>query len=341
MRGSDPGVRRDHALGGGGVVRRHRRPTARARGPTGPSRFAEVAIDPTYLLYRAGSSIASFVPDVALFRAAAAVGTVVARRDAKRREVVRRNLARVVDPDVLESTVDEAFRSYARYWMEALRLPKPGLAEIQRRTATVDGLDNIARYLDVGRGVIFVSPHLGSYDVAGAWLASYGWRMLAVAEELEPPELFEMFRSLRRSVGVEVLPAGKGSTARALLSALRDGGAAGLVADRDITGSGVEVEFFGEKTLLPNGPAVLALRTGAPLIVGALLQRPGGLYHGVLLDPIEVEAGKADRERAYELTVDVARRMEDLIRREPGQWHLFQPNWPTDPGYRHAQSELR
>ena len=247
---------------------------------------------------------------------------------------MRRNLARVVEGSVLERTVDEAFRSYARYWMEALRLPKPGLAEIQRRVTNVEGLDNIARYLDAGRGVIFISPHLGSYDVAGAWLASYGWRILAVAEELEPPELFEMFRTLRRSVGVEIVPAGKGSTARALLSALREGGAVGLVADRDITGSGVEVEFFGEKTFLPNGPAVLALRTGAPLIVGALLQRPGGLYHGVLLEPIEVQAGKADRARADELTVEVARRMEDLIRREPGQWHLFQPNWPSDPGYR-------
>jgi KDO2-lipid IV(A) lauroyltransferase len=274
------------------------------------------------------------VPDVALFRAAETVGTVVARRNAKRREVVRRNLARVVDSSVLERTVDEAFRSYARYWMEALRLPKPGLEEIRRRVRTVEGLDNIARYLDAGRGVIFVTPHLGSYDVAGAWLASYGWRILAVAEELEPPELFEMFRTLRRSIGVEVLPAGKGSTARALLSALRQGGAAGLVADRDISGSGVEVEFFGEKTFLPNGPAVLAMRTGAPLVVGALLQRPGGRYHGILLDPIEVDVAKTDRDRARELTVEVARRMENLIRREPGQWHLFQPNWPSDPGYR-------
>ncbi len=259
---------------------------------------------------------------------------MVARRNAKRRAVVRRNLARVVDPPALEAAVDEAFRSYARYWMEALRLPKPGLDEIRRRTTTVEGLDNIAKYLNAGRGVIFVTPHLGSYDVAGAWLASYGWRILAVAEELEPPELFEMFRSLRRSIGVEVLPAGKGSTARALLAALRSGGAAGLVADRDITGSGVEVDFFGERTLLPNGPAVLALRTGAPLIVGALLQRSGGRYHGVLLDPIEVEPGKADKDRAYELTVEIAHRMESLIRREPGQWHLFQPNWPSDPDYR-------
>lgn len=264
------------------------------------------------------------------FRAAEVLGSGVARTNAKRREVVRRNLARVVAPGDLERVVDQAFRSYARYWVEALRLPKPGAEAINART-TVEGLDNAARYLDAGRGIIFVSPHLGSYDVAGAWLASYGWRVLAVAEELEPPELFEMFCELRRSVGVEVLPAGKGSTARALLTGLRSGAAAGLVADRDISGSGVELEFFGEKTFLPNGPAVLAQRTGVAIVVGALYQRPGGRYHAVLLDPIEPSGTEGDQIRA--MTEEVVARMEDLIRREPGQWHLFQPNWPSDPGY--------
>ncbi len=265
------------------------------------------------------------------------MGTGVARANAKRREVVRRNLSRVVAPADVERVVDEAFRSYARYWVEALRLPKPGAAEINKRT-TVEGLDNLGRYLNAGRGIIFVSPHLGSYDVAGAWLASYGWRMLAVAELLEPPELFEMFCSLRRSVGVEILPVGKGSTARALLTGLRSGAAAGLIADRDISGSGIELEFFGEKTFLPNGPAVLALRTGAPIVVGALYQRPGGRYHGVLLDPIEVTPSKTEGDEVRAITEGVVGRMEDLIRREPGQWHLFQPNWPSDPGYRHNRT---
>jgi lauroyl/myristoyl acyltransferase len=123
---------------------------------------------------------------------------------------------------------------------------------------------------------------------------------------------------------------------RALLAALREGAIVGLVADRDIAGSGVEIEFFGEKTLIPNGPAVLALRTGAALAVGALYQRPGGRYHAVVLDPIDVEAGKTEPERVRVLTERVVAQMEELIRREPGQWHLFQSNWPTDPGYRHT-----
>ncbi len=285
-------------------------------------------------MYRFGRLASSAIPDAALFRLAEVAGTAVARANGNKRAVVRRNIARVVDHDI-DHMVDEAFRSYARYWTEALRLPKPGGREIAKRT-TVEGLENLSRYLDAGRGVVFVSPHLGSYDVAGAWLATNGWRVLAVAEELEPPELFEMFCALRRSIGVEIVPAGKASSARALLSALHSGASVGLVADRDIAGSGIEIEFFGEKTLLPNGPAVLALRTGSPIVVGALLQRPGGRYHAVALEPIEVEETKSDPAKVRELTEEVARRMESLISREPGQWHLFQPNWPSDPGYRHG-----
>ena len=290
--------------------------------------------EPAYLMYRYGQLAASVIPERALFEAAHVVGGAVARWNRRKRDVVRRNLARVVDRD-LEAFVDEAFRSYARYWMETLRIPKPGLEEIRKRT-TMEGMDGLATLLDAGRGVLFVSPHTGSLDVAGAWLASHGWRVIAVAEELEPPALFELFAKLRRSVGIDVHPAGTGASARALLTGLRTGAAVGLVADRDITGTGIDVEFCGEKTKLPVGPAVLALRTGAPIAVGTLYQRPWGRWHGVVLEPIEVEPGRADPERVRELTERIARNMEELIEREPGQWHLFQPNWPSDPGYRWA-----
>jgi KDO2-lipid IV(A) lauroyltransferase len=241
-------------------------------------------------------------------------------------------LSRVVGAAELERTVDAAFRSYARYWVETLRVPKPGIEAIRSRT-TAEGLDNLARHLDAGRGVIFVTPHLGSWDIAGGWLASHGWRVLAIAEELQPPELFELFCRLRRAVGIEVFPLGKASSARALLAGLREGAALGLVADRDISGAGIEVEFFGEKTYLPTGPAVMAMRTGAPIAAGALLQRPGGRYHGVILDPIEVEPTR-DPASVRQITERVARDLETLIQRDPGQWHLCQPNWPSDPGYR-------
>ena len=293
-------------------------------------------LDKAYLLYRGGAAVTSALPEGLLFAAAYLLGTAIAKVNKPRRDVVRRNLVRVVDGVGIERVVDEAFRSYARYWVETLRIPKPGTAEIKRRTS-VEGMDELRACVSDGRGVIFVTPHVGSWDVAGAWLASEGFRVIAVAEELEPPALFELFRRLRRSVGVEVHPVGTASSARALLSGLREGAAIGLVADRDITGSGVMVEFFGEQTMVPTGPAVLAMRTGAPIAVGALYQRPGGRYHGVILPPIEVPKRKGDASDVRRLTERVVAGLETLIRREPGQWHLFQPNWPSDPGYRHAE----
>lgn len=289
--------------------------------------------NPAYLLYRSGAALASLVPDAALFPGASAAGQAVAKLNGKRRDVVARNLARVVGPEDLDRCVDEAFRSYARYWVEMLRIPKPGLDEIRART-THEGLDAMAERLDAGRGVIFVTPHLGNWDIAGAWLASFGWRVIAVAEQVEPPELYDMFVALRRAVGIEVHPLGKGSSARALLTGLRQGAIAGLVADRDISGSGVEVELFGEKTFLPSGPAVLALRTGAALAAGALFHRGTRDYHGVVLPPIDVDAVRnAGDDEVQRITQLVARDLETLIRRAPGQWHLFQPGWPSDPGY--------
>ncbi len=290
---------------------------------------------PAYLLYRSGAAIASAVPERLLFPAAEGVGWLAARLNRKRRTVVRRNLRRVVAPGELDACIDRAFRSYARYWIETLRIPKPGMERIRRRTS-VEGLENMARHLDAGQGVIFVTGHVGSWDVAGGWLASHGWRVMAIAESLEPPELFDMFARLRRAVGIEVFPLGQASSARALISGLREGAAVGLLADRDISGSGVEVEFFGEKTMLPTGPAVLAMRVGVPIAVGGLFQRPGRKYHGVVLDPIPVEKTKTTPDEIRALTQRIAHDLERLIRHDPGQWHLFQPNWPSDPGYRHA-----
>ena len=126
-----------------------------------------------------------------------------------------------------------------------------------------------------GRGVVIVLPHVGSWEYGGRWLAQQGYPMTTVGEMLEPPELFEWFTSQRRALGLTVLPPGPGTTVR-LLDTLRAGRVVGLLADRDLAGNGVEVEFFGEKTTLPAGPALLALRSGAPLMTCAIYQRPQG-----------------------------------------------------------------
>jgi KDO2-lipid IV(A) lauroyltransferase len=153
--------------------------------------------------------------------------------------------------------------------------------------------------------------------------------MTTVAEPLEPPELFEWFRSQREALGLTIHTLGADTPGR-LSATLRAGRLVGLVADRDLVGNGVEVEFFGEVTTLPGGPALLALRTGAPLFPCAVYQRPGGKGHGVIRPPLEIERSGSLRSDVGRLTQMLAAEFEDLIGTAPEQWHMFQPNWPSD-----------
>ncbi len=141
------------------------------------------------------------------------------------------------------------------------------------------------------------------------------------------------FVELRRSIGLTVVPLGPGA-GTAVLRALKTGETVVLVSDRDLVGNGVEVEFFGERTTLPGGPATLALRTGAALLPTAVYVGRRGHHDGLILPPVATDRRGTFREDVARVTQDLARQLETLIRRAPDQWHLFQPNWPSDPGYR-------
>jgi KDO2-lipid IV(A) lauroyltransferase len=172
-------------------------------------------------------------------------------------------------------------------------------------------------------------PHLGSWEVGAVWAARHGFPLTTVAEPLEPPELYEWFVAQREKLGLRVLPlAARASTD--LLTTLRRGELVALLADRDIVGDGVDVELFGERTRMPGGPAVLALRSGAPLIACAIFMRPRGRHFIVVRPPIAVERLGRLREDVARVTQQLACELEALVRLAPEQWHVFQPNWPAD-----------
>jgi KDO2-lipid IV(A) lauroyltransferase len=159
--------------------------------------------------------------------------------------------------------------------------------------------------------------------------------MTVVVEPIQPPELFEWFADLRRKFGMTVIPLGP-DAGPAVLKSLRNNEVLCLLSDRDITGGGIEVEFFGERTKLPAGPATLALRTGAALLPTAAYFTDRGVgHHGVIGAPMNCERHGKLREDVQRITQDLAYELEILIRRAPEQWHLLQPNWPSDPGYGH------
>ena len=228
----------------------------------------------------------------------------------------------------LERDVQSVFDSYARYWVDSLRLPNLSVAEVEAGF-TVEHADRISDAVDRGVGPILALPHLGGWEWAARWLtAVQGWKVAAVAERLEPPELSEWFLDLRQQLGMEIIPLDSAAAAEST-KAIRAAKVLCLLCDRDLSGTGVEVEFFGERTRLPGGPAVLALRTGAPLLPTAVYFRHGRC-HGVIGEPLDTQRRGALRADVTRVTQDLATALEAHIRRSPEQWHLLQPNWPSD-----------
>ncbi|HET9517844.1 MAG TPA: phosphatidylinositol mannoside acyltransferase, partial [Actinoplanes sp.] len=243
------------------------------------------------------------------------------------------NLRRVVGDDLPRAEFDallrRAMRSYARYWMEAFRLPSQ-TREQHLSNFRLAREDELAAHLTAGRGVVLALPHAGNWDAAGAWVAAHGWPIVTVAERLKPEGLYRRFLAFRESLGMEILPLTGG--ARAPLDVLADkigqGYAVPLLADRDLSARGIEVRFFGGRTRLPAGPAILALRTGAPIYTVDMWFEADG-PRGALRGPIEVPG--ADEGALDVRTRLLTQRMADSlalgIAAHPADWHMLQRLW--------------
>ncbi len=283
--------------------------------------------------YQALSLLSRVVPPVVSDLLGAAGGRVAARQMEERRFLVARNLARIagrpLSPEEEHRAVAEVFSSYARYYLESFRLPSLDDAAIDEGH-DVTGYEHVAAGLARGNGVILVLPHLGGWEWSAFWLARInGVKVTAVVEPLEPPELFEWFVSFRESLGMNIVPLGP-TAAQELIKALGRNDIVCLLADRDLTGHGAEVTFFGERTTLPTGPAMLALRTPAPVCPTAVYFHGKRGHQGVVRPPLDATRTGRLREDVNRLTQVVADELELLISAAPTQWHLMQPNWPSD-----------
>jgi KDO2-lipid IV(A) lauroyltransferase len=245
---------------------------------------------------------------------------------------LERVLGRPLSPAEVRRWTRRAFQMYARYWMEGARLGSLDPEVIESRMTVSRGWDEFTAAMGSGKGVVLALPHVGSWEWGGAWLSLKGYPMTAVAEPVEPPALYEWFVAQRQRMGLTIVQLGP-AAGSALLRTLRGGGLVGLLCDRDVAGGGVEVEFFGERTTLPGGPATLALRTGATLMASAVYSGPGKGHTAEILPAVDTTRRGSLRADVTRITQAVARDLETLIRRAPDQWHLFQPNWPSDPGY--------
>ncbi|MCU1497212.1 MAG: Lauroyl/myristoyl acyltransferase [Acidimicrobiales bacterium] len=286
---------------------------------------------PAYLAYRTGSAMARLLPEAAVLPAARLGGVAATQLLAGRRRMVARHQLRVrpeLAPAELERAVRAAFTSYAHYWIESFRLPGTPAAVLDAGF-TGTGFEHIRAAIDAGTGVVLAMPHLGAWEWAGFWTTAVQQiKVSTVVEAVEPPELAAWFTELRKDFGFEIIPLGK-AAGPAANAALSDNRILTLLCDRDVTGGGIEVEFFGERTTLPAGPATIALRSGAALIASTCYF--DGLHHqGVANPPIDTTRQGKFRQDVQRVTQLLAHELEGLIRLAPEQWHLLQPNWPSD-----------
>ncbi|MQA14732.1 MAG: phosphatidylinositol mannoside acyltransferase [Pseudonocardiaceae bacterium] len=287
------------------------------------SRWAELG-------YQAGWRLVRSVPAPVVARAFRAAADHAARRDGPGTRQLRRNLARVVPeagPAELDDLVRRGLRSYARYWREAFRLPAVDHRALHREVDPhVAGQSHLDAALAAGRGAIVALPHSGNWDVAGVWLVGHSGRFTTVAERLRPESLYRRFVAYRESLGFEIVPltGGDARVHEVLAQRLRDNRVVCLLADRDLTSSGVGVRLFGGATSMPSGPARLAAATGAALLPVGSHFAPGGwrlrIHPEVACGPSRVAA--VTQALADVFAADIAARPED--------WHMLQPLWLDD-----------
>jgi KDO2-lipid IV(A) lauroyltransferase len=287
--------------------------------------------------YALGWALVCRVPESWARSAFLLAGDIAWRRQGRGVQRLEANLRRVIGPQAsgkeLRALSRAGMRSYARYWLEVFRLPVISRERILAGTASNGEEQAAFAQLAAGRGVIFALPHTGNWEVAGVWIIARGaGKFTTVAERLKPESVYLRFVAFRESLGFEVLPATGGNSRFGVLAQrLRAGGMVCLPADRDVTGGGIEVEFFGQKARMMGGPAALAVQTGAALMPAVLWFEGHGW--GVHIYPeVPVPAEGSRRDKIAAMTQQMARNFEAGIGAHPEDWHMLQRVFTEDFG---------
>lgn len=277
-------------------------------------------------IYFAGWRVVRWMPESSAYRLAFWVADFLVKRNGKSVQRLRSNLSRT-QPGItaldLDLLVIEAMRSYMRYWCDTFRLPDWSKKRILE-TVTVTNEHLLMDAISAKTGVIVALPHAGNWDHAGAYFCAKGIRLVTVAERLKPEKLFLKFLGYRQAMGMEVLPL-DGGVLGTLQERLEEGALVALVSDRDLSRSGIEVEFFGGKARMPAGPALLALRTNAPLITAFVSYTDNGVH--IDFRSIVLPTSGDENSKVQQIVQMTAKYFEDGISENPEDWHMLQRIW--------------
>jgi KDO2-lipid IV(A) lauroyltransferase len=287
----------------------------------------------TDALYGLGWGVVKKLPEPVAVRLGRGIADLAWKQRGKGVRRLESNYARVVpgaSPERLAELSRAGMRSYLRYWMESFRLPAWSPERVKGGFDPED-LHHLTEGLAAGKGVVIALPHMANWDLAGAWVTTtLRTPFTTVAERLKPETLYDRFVAYREGLGMEVLPHSGGTAFGTLARRLRDGGLVCLVAERDLSSSGVEVQFFGEATRIPAGPALLAQQTGALLLPVTLWYDDSPVMRGRVHPPVEVPESGTRAEKTSVMSQALADAFATGIADHPEDWHMLQRLWLKD-----------
>jgi KDO2-lipid IV(A) lauroyltransferase len=280
----------------------------------------------SYLAYLLGWKIIGVLPEKIAYKLFSQLASSMYRKNGKSVRRLRTNYS-VVKPDLLpeelEGLVVAGLESYMRYWCDTFRIHRWNSSRIAS-TVTTTRDDLLRNPMQEGRGVVIALPHSGNWDHAGAYFCNEGFPLVTVAEVLKPEKLFKKFLIYRQEMGFEVL----GLDSRAFLTLVkraREKRLIALVADRDFSASGIEVNFFGHTAKMPAGPAVLAIKEGLPLVAAHVSYTDSGIH--IDFQSVEISSHPSESQRISETVQNIATAFESGIARTPEDWHMLQRIW--------------
>lgn len=284
------------------------------------------AEDFTAVAYFAGWRIVRWLPEKSAYRLFAFVADRASAKNGKNFRRLESNLKRAV-PQLTEtqlrSLAQAGMRSYLRYWCDTFRSPDWDIKRIQS-TVTVNDAELLLEPVRSKRGVVVALPHSGNWDHAGSYFCSQGIPLVTVVERLKPEKLFLKFLQYRQAIGMEALPL-DGRVMGTLASRLREGKLVALVADRDLSRSGIDVKFFDGTARMPAGPALLAIRTGADLITAYVSYTASGIH--IDFRKVQIASGETEAERVAKTVQLCADNFAAGISEHPQDWHMLQRIW--------------
>jgi KDO2-lipid IV(A) lauroyltransferase len=286
-----------------------------------------------YIPFRGAAALFGFFPETVIRWLGESGGKLWYARSSDRIPLLTSHMRRVLGPEATDESVDTAvrgmFRSYGRYWAETFWFRPRRKTAIARRVEHVN-FEPIYAAQRAGRGIVFAVPHLGNWEIAGIVANEIGSPIMAVAEDLSNQHITKWFVNLRAEFDIEIVLTTDPRLRSKLIRRLKDGGAIALLADRDVTGGGIEVNFFGAPASIPVGPIVFTELTGASLIPVAAYFQEGAGHRIVVLDEVVLPDAGNRSERVTAGAQLLVRSLEQLIVAAPSQWHLFQPHWIDD-----------